>query len=139
MTTVEKVMLLKGVDLFAQVAADELAAIARIAKEIRLDAGEAVMREGEHGDALFFVVAGTARVYRAGAPERTVAEIGERGVIGELALLDPGPRAASVEAVGELVLLRIDRDAFVENMAAYPEVPVAVIAMLARRVRDAIA
>ena len=135
MTTVEKVMLLKGVDLFAQVAADELAAIARIAKELRLEAGDAVMHEGEHGDALFFVVSGTARVHREG---RTVAEVGERGVIGELALLDPGPRAASVEALTELVLLEIGRDDFVEIMAAHPEVPVAVITMLARRVRDAI-
>ena len=135
MTTVEKVMLLKGVDLFAQVAADELAAIARIAKEIRLDAGEAVMREGEHGDALFFVVSGAARVHRAG---RDVAEVGAHGVIGELALLDPGPRAASVDAIGELVLLQIGRDDFVEIMAAHPEVPVAVITMLARRVRDSL-
>ena len=59
-------------------------------------------------------------------------------MIGELALLDPGPRAASVDAVGELVLLQIGRDDFVEIMAAHPEVPVAVITMLARRVRDSL-
>jgi CRP/FNR family transcriptional regulator, cyclic AMP receptor protein len=135
MTTIEKVLLLKGIDLFAAVAGEALAAIARIAEEVHVAAGDSVMREGDHGDALYFVVVGTARVTKGG---RTVAELGERGVIGELALLDPGPRSASVDAVSALVLLRIGRDEFVEILAARPEVPLGVIKMLARRVREAI-
>ncbi len=135
MTTVEKVLLLKGVDLFAAVPTEELSAIALIAEELRVDAGDIVLREGDHGDALFFVVAGTAKVHKAG---RLVAELGERGVFGELALLDPGPRSASVDALTDLTLLRIGRDDFVEILAARPQVPLGVIKMLARRVREAI-
>jgi CRP-like cAMP-binding protein len=136
MTTVEKVLLLKGVDLFAAVPADELSAIALIAEEVRVDAGDTVLREGDHGDSLYFVVTGTAKVHKAG---RLVAELGERGVFGELALLDPGPRSASVDALTDLALLRIGRDDFVEILAARPQVPLGVIKMLARRVREAIA
>ncbi|HVV82247.1 MAG TPA: cyclic nucleotide-binding domain-containing protein [Kofleriaceae bacterium] len=135
MTTIDKVLLLKGVDLFSAVAADELAGIARIAEEVHLDAGEWLMREGEHGDALYFVVAGTMRVSRA---DRVIAEIGEREVVGELALLDPGPRTAGVEAVTDTTLLRVGRDDFVEILATRPEVPLGVIKMLARRVRTSL-
>ncbi len=136
MTIVERVLLLKGVELFAAVPSEELAAIARIASEIRIDAGGVVLRENDPGDSLYFVVEGKATVHKDG---RTIAELGERGVFGELALLDPGPRSATVEATTDLVLLEIKRDDFVEILAARPEVPLGVIRMLARRVREAIA
>ena len=136
MTTVEKVLLLKGVDLFAAVPSDELAAIARIAEEIRVDAGDTVIREGDLGDALYFVVEGRASVKKG---DRQLAELGERGVFGELALLDPGPRSATVDAATDLTLLKISRDEFVEILAARPEVPLGVIKMLARRMREWIA
>jgi len=135
MTTVEKVLILKGIDLFAAVPGEELVAIALIAEEVRAAAGDTVLEEGDHGDALYFVVDGKARVHKG---ERTVAELGARAVFGELALLDPGPRSASVEALTDLTLLRIGRDDFVEILVARPEVPLAVIRMLARRVRKAI-
>jgi CRP-like cAMP-binding protein len=135
MTTVEKVLLLKGIDLFAAVPGDELAAVALITEEVHIEAGGLVLREGDHGDTLFFIVEGRARVRKG---DREIAELGPRAVFGELALLDPGPRSATVEALAELTLLRIGRDDFVEILAARPEVPLAVIRMLARRVREAI-
>ncbi len=136
MTVVERVLLLKGVELFEAVPSDELAAIARIATEVRIEAGRPVLREGEPGDSLYFVVEGRAAVHKDG---RAIAELGERGVFGELALLDPGPRSASVDATTDLVLLEIKRDDFVEILATHPEVPLGVIKMLARRAREAIA
>jgi CRP-like cAMP-binding protein len=135
-TTVEKVLLLKGIDLFAAVPSEELAAIARIAEVMRVDAGEVVIREGELGDALYFVVDGSAAVTKG---DRRLAELTSRGVFGELALLDPGPRSATVAATSDLTLLKIGRDDFVEILAARPEVPLGVIKMLARRVRESIA
>lgn len=135
MTTVEKVLLLKGIDLFAAVPGDELAAVALITEEVHIEAGALVLREGDHGDALFFIVEGRARVRKG---DREIAELGPRAVFGELALLDPGPRSATVEALADLTLLRVGRDDFVEILAARPEVPLAVIRMLARRVREAI-
>jgi CRP/FNR family transcriptional regulator, cyclic AMP receptor protein len=135
-TTVEKVLLLKGIDLFAAVPSEELAAIARIAEVVHVGADEVVIREGELGDALYFVVDGSAAVTKG---DRRLAELTSRGVFGELALLDPGPRSATVAATSELTLLKIGRDDFVEILAARPEVPLGVIKMLARRVRESIA
>jgi CRP-like cAMP-binding protein len=135
-TTVEKVLLLKGIDLFSAVPSEELAAIARIAEVVHVGADEVVIREGEQGDALYFVVDGSAAVTKG---DRRLAELKSRGVFGELALLDPGPRSATVAATSELTLLKIGRDDFVEILAARPEVPLGVIKMLARRVRESIA
>jgi CRP-like cAMP-binding protein len=135
MLTIEKVMLLRGMELFAAVDGEALAAIAKVTSEAQVAAGEALVSEGDHGDALFVVVSGRARLMRG---ERVLGEVGERAVIGEVALLDPGPRTASVTALTDLEVLRVGRDDFVEILAAYPEVATAVIRMLARRMRQAL-
>jgi CRP-like cAMP-binding protein len=134
-TTAEKVLFLKGIDLFSTLAGEDLAEIALIAEEIERDAGETIVAEGDPGDALYFVLDGRVRVHKAG---RTVAELGAREVFGEMAILDPGPRSASVTALTDVTLLTIGRDDFDDIMRDRPEVPIGVIKVLVRRLRDAI-
>ncbi|MCP4408525.1 MAG: cyclic nucleotide-binding domain-containing protein, partial [Gammaproteobacteria bacterium] len=55
--------------------------------------------------------------------------------VGELAVLDPEPRVASVTAIEETQLFRIDRDAFSELIADRPEIAQGVIQALCQRVR----
>jgi CRP/FNR family transcriptional regulator, cyclic AMP receptor protein len=133
--TAEKVLFLKGVPLFAAISGEDLAEIALIAEEVRADGGDVLMREGEYGDAMYLVADGRVRV-RAG--EREVATLGAREIFGEMALLDPGPRSATVEAVDDVTLLRIGRDDLADLMAERPEVPAGLIKVLARRLREAI-
>jgi CRP-like cAMP-binding protein len=135
-TVVERVLFLKGIELFSTLAGEDLAAIAGIAEEIEKDPGEAVVVEGEPGDALFFVVSGRVVVERGGKP---VAELGEREVFGEMALLDPGPRSATVRAASEVVLLSIAREDFDDIMRDRPEVPIGVMKVLVRRLREVLA
>jgi len=66
-----------------------------------------------------------------------VAELGEREVFGEMALLDPAPRSATVQAATNTVLLRIRREDFQDLLAEELEVARAVIRVLARRLRAA--
>jgi len=129
MTTVEKVLLLKGIELFAEVPSDELAAIALIAEEVRAEAGETILREGDHGDALYFIVEGRARVAKG---ERTLAELGERAVFGELALLDPGPRSASVEADQELVCYVVTEELLERLRQEHPAIAIKLMSNLGR-------
>jgi len=133
-TTVEKVLFLKGIDLFSAVSGEDLAQIALIAEEEEREGGEVVIREGEMGDALYLVVEGKVRVRKG---EREVAELGEREVFGEMALLDPAPRSATVEAVGDSTLLRIRREDFADVMAERPDIARGVIQVLTRRLRAA--
>jgi CRP-like cAMP-binding protein len=135
LTAVEKVLFLKGIDLFSALAGEDLAAIALIADEVKKDQGEIVVVEGEPGDALFFVLEGKVAVKKNG---RLLAELGEREVFGEMALLDPGPRSATVEALSDVTLLSIGRDDFDDIMRERPEVPIGVMKVLTRRLRAAI-
>ncbi len=132
-TTVEKALFLKGVPLFADLPGEELAEVALIADEVRAEAGEDLVREGEPGYALFLVLEGELRVLRGG---REVSRLGPREPFGEMALLEPGPRSATVRAVTEVRLLRIQREDFTEMLAERREVALGVIRVLVRRLRD---
>jgi CRP-like cAMP-binding protein len=134
-STVEKVLFLKGIDLFSAIPGEDLAQIALITEELQKDIGEEIIKEGEVGDSLFLVVDGRVKVHKG---DKEVAELGEREVFGEMALLDPAPRSASVHAVSDVTLLRIDREDFAEIMAEKHEIAQGVIKVLVRRLRGAI-
>ncbi|HEX9602277.1 MAG TPA: cyclic nucleotide-binding domain-containing protein [Myxococcales bacterium] len=131
-TTVEKVLFLKSIDLFRGLAGEELATIAEIAEEQPFAAGEPVLAEGEPGDALYLVVEGALRVHRGG---KQLAQLGVRDVFGEMAMLDPQPRSASVTVVKDAVLLKIGRDDFRDVLQERPEICMGVIQVLSRRLR----
>ena len=131
-TTVEKVLFLKSVDLFRDLPGEELATIADIAEEQPCAAGEAVFAEGEPGDALYLVVEGAVRVHRGA---RHLAQLGVREVFGEMAVLDSRPRSASVTVLKDAVLLKIARDDFRDVLQERPEIGMGIIQVLSRRLR----
>lgn len=133
-TTAEKVLFLKGIELFAAVPSEDLVGLAAITTEVTVDEEEQVFREGDRGDALYLVVEGTVRVSRGG---RTLATMGEREVFGEMALLDPAPRSATATAATSVTLLRVAQDDFADLLRERPEVAAGVLRVLTRRLRTA--
>jgi hypothetical protein len=133
-TTAEKVLFLKGIELFAAVPSEDLVEVARITSELTVDDDEVVFHEGDRGDALYFVVEGRVRVEQGG---RQLAVLGERDVFGEMALLDPAPRSATAVAIEPLVLLRVGQDDFGDVLRERPEVAAGVLRVLTRRLRAA--
>ena len=77
----------------------------------RLPVGAFVIREGEPGNAFFFVATGQLRVFATdGLGRQTeLARLGENAVFGEMALLSAQPRSASVECVTEVDVLEVGR------------------------------
>jgi CRP/FNR family cyclic AMP-dependent transcriptional regulator len=134
LSTVEKVLFLKSVDLFSQIPGEDLAQVALISTEETRDAGDEIFAEGEAGDALYLVLDGKVRVHRQ---ERVLAELGERECFGEMAILDAAPRSASVTALEDCVLLKISREDFQEIMSEKPEIALGIIQVLSRRLRNA--
>ncbi len=132
-TTVEKVLFLKSIDLFRALPSEELAQIAEIAEEQPFGAGDPVFTEGELGDALYLVVEGTVRVHRG---TKELAELSAREVFGEMAVLDSEPRSASVTVVDDAVLLKIGRDDFRDILGERPEIAMGVMKVLTRRLRE---
>jgi len=131
-STVEKVLFLKSIELFSQIPGEDLSQIALITDEVQYDEGETIFSEGDPGDALFFVIEGHVKVHRDGVELATTRE---RHVFGEMAVLDGELRSASILALSDLVLLRIHRDDFREILREKPEIAQGIIMVLSRRVR----
>ncbi len=135
LSTVEKVLFLKSIDLFSQIPGEDLAQVALIATEEAREQGEEIFAEGEAGDALYLVLDGKVRVHRG---DRQIAELGERECFGEMAILDASPRSATVTAVTDTNLLKISREDFQEIMSEKPEIALGIIKVLSHRLRGAI-
>jgi HEAT repeat protein len=132
MLLIEKVMLLKGVQMFEQTSEEILTEVARLLEEVQVGAGEEIFRKGDIGDSMYIVVEGQVRVYDA---DRTVNVLGEKEIFGELALLDPEPRSASVAATRPSRLFRLDRETFSQLMAGNIEIVRGVLHVLCERLR----
>ena len=133
MLLVEKVLMLKTVPMFAQTSDELLAEVAQALEIVDLPAGTLVFATGDVGESMFIVVRGRVRVFSGSETLRT---LGEREIFGELALLDPSPRSASVETVEDTRLFRLDEETFSQLMAGSLEIVRGVLHVLCERLRQ---
>ncbi len=131
-STVEKVLFLKSIDLFSQIPGEDLARVAQIAEEIEFEAKETVITEGELGDSMYLIVAGRVQVAKGA---RVVVELGERESVGEMAILDSEPRSATVRTLTPVRALKIEREDFYELLNEKLEIAQGIIKVLTRRLR----
>jgi ATP/ADP translocase/HEAT repeat protein len=135
MLTLERVIILKSVDMFVGTSEQVLADIAAILEEVDVKRGELIFKKGDLGDSLYIIVDGKVRVFDGAT---TIGTLGERDIFGELALLDPEPRSASTAALEDTQLFRLDREAFTELMAGNIEIVRGVLHVLCERLRQEI-
>lgn len=133
LTTIEKVIFLKDVDLFAETPDELLAEIAGLLTEVERPAGVSVFDKGDAGDSLYIIVSGEVRIHDG---DYTLNTLGESEVFGEMALLDPEPRMAAATAEMDTLLLRLEQAPFYELMDTRSEVARGVIRVLSRRLRQ---
>lgn len=91
---------LKRVPLFAELGKRELGQVARLFKPRRFADGETVIQEGSGGAVFYVIETGQATVFIHGKQHRI---LGPDDFFGEIALIDQGPRTATIVARGELV------------------------------------
>ncbi len=134
--TVEKVLFLKSVPLFASLEGEQVAGLAEIAEEMDVEANQVIFQAGERGDELYVIVSGRLKVYR-GKPgsEAVLAELGSRECFGEMALLDSEARSASVATLEPCRLLKIRAADFRELLFERPQISMEILKILARRLR----
>jgi CRP-like cAMP-binding protein len=126
----EKLELLRGVPLFADLDQRSLEAIGVLARESAVPAGHMLMLEGEPGDSFYVIADGTVRVERSGA---TVRSMTAGGFLGEIALLEGARRTATATCVTDCRLLVIEQQAFDRLMQAFPHLDRRIRAASARR------
>lgn len=130
-STVER---LRAVPLFARCTTRDLRTIARHVELVEAAAGTEVVREGETGDVFFVVLEGNASVSRAG---RKAGELGPGAHFGELGLLDPAPRSATVRATTPLVLGALGHRMFKVLLREMPGLSASLLGSMAAELREA--
>jgi CRP/FNR family cyclic AMP-dependent transcriptional regulator len=97
-----------------------------------LDDGEILFREGDAGDVMFAVVDGEIELTKDG----TVVEVvGEGGILGELALLDPAPRSATARVRTSARVVPVDQKQFTFLVQEHPTFALQVMRIMADRLR----
>jgi CRP/FNR family cyclic AMP-dependent transcriptional regulator len=127
--TIERVAVLQRVALLGAVPGNRLVAVARLLEEVRVGSGVTIIERGAVEDWLFVVADGRVRVH---VDTRTLVESGPGVVVGELAVLAPAPRSASVTTMEPTLLLRLRRGPFEELLDDHPEIARAVVSTLAK-------
>ena len=125
--SIEKVLVLKSVPLLSSVPENQLVDLATIAESLEYEAGEVIINQGDLGTSMYIVVDGRVRIFDG---DLVLGEHGERTVFGELAALDPEPRAASVQALKDCSLLRIDGESLYDLMSGNKELTKGIVHVL---------
>lgn len=108
--------LVAKVPFFNRLQASEIAEIAALLKVHRAVRGEVLMREGDLGESMYFVVSGQVEARRAG----TAFVLGAGDFFGEIALLERCPRTATVKALTRCQLLVLDARDFHKLAISHP-------------------
>jgi CRP-like cAMP-binding protein len=124
---------LANIRLFNSCSQRELAKIARATDEVHVPVGKVLMEQGQSGREAFIIVSGTASVVIGGTQ---VAELSAGHHVGELALLDGGPRTATVTATTDMDVLVISQRAFFALLDEVPGLARKILTSLACMVRD---
>lgn len=119
--------------IFAACTRRELQTISRLAAELDIPAGKVLTEEGKPGHEFMIVLAGTAEATRNG---EVVATFGEGDHFGEIALLDPGVRTATITSSTPMTLAVIGPTEFSTALEEVPTLSHAVMRGLARRLRE---
>jgi signal transduction histidine kinase len=133
----DDVELVHHVPLFADLTADETAALIASGQHIRARPGDTVIEEGAPGDSLYVILDGELEVSKRDGDRQVVLATRKAGeFFGEMSLLEQAPRTATVRAVRESKLLSIGADAFRRLLEGKPSTATTVLRTVAGRLRS---
>ena len=127
--------LLRTMDIFEALPAEELAKIAPLLRERRLAEGEVLCREGDPGDALFIVTGGRIRLstFDPGGKEKVLAHFTDGQFFGEMALLTGAPRSATASADTDSQVLVLAKQDFDPLLATHARIMREMLKVVSQR------
>src|SRR4051812_36404042 len=127
--------LLRTMDIFEALAADELETIAQLLRERRLAEAEVLCRQGDPGDALFIVTGGRIRLSTTdpSGNEKILTYFTDGQFFGEMSLLTGAPRSATATAETDSQLLVLDKDAFDALLASRAQIMREMLKVVSQR------
>jgi CRP/FNR family cyclic AMP-dependent transcriptional regulator len=129
MTTTD---VLRGVPLFNGMTERVIEAIAALTTEQTFADGDTLVRQGDAGETFIVLLDGSARVERDRQP---IAELGRGDFLGEISLVDGGPRTATVTANGPVRALVVRRADFRRLFDEFGAFRYDIVTALTRRIR----
>ncbi len=130
---------LQYVPIFAELADETLDMIAKLGKTKLYEKEDSILMENESGSALFVIVTGKVKVFRVSDDGREVilSILSETDFFGEMAILDGLNRSANVTALEKVEIFIIQRKDFLDLLYSHPEVCIALLQELTKRLRSA--
>lgn len=128
---VDKVFSLKAVPIFESLPEASLLDVARIMEYEEFQKGEEFIRKGDIAEDMYIIKKGKVAVVDG---DVILANLGENEIVGELAVLAPIRRTASVKALTDVILYRIEREFFLDLLYEKPEMMGDLIEILIGRI-----
>jgi len=124
--------LLRSVPLFTGMTDAAIESIGDLAHEVTFEPDDELVRQGDEGDSFLIIIEGRARVVQNG---ETLRELGPGDYLGEIALIDGGPRSATVTATELVRALVVERSDFRRLIDDFSAVRFHVLTALTQRIR----
>ena len=134
----EKILLLKEIDIFSGLSAEELAAIATVTKELGYPGDKNVIRQGEMGETVFLIIDGKVAVIREQEDGSSIVldQMESGAAFGEMALIDDAPRSATIKTLTPCRFLILHKQEFKETAMEFPRIALGICSVLSQRIRD---
>lgn len=136
---VAELQLLGGVPLLAALSATDREVLANALTRRHYRRGDVIFQREDPGQSLFIIEHGTVCAYVPGAQgtDLTLAVFTDGDFFGDMSLLDGMPRSASVAATTDTTTLILERSDFINLLRSRPDAAMAVLATVAKRLRNA--
>jgi len=131
----ERTEVVRHASLFAGLADDDIAYIAKLAKVVKFSPGDILIDQGDQEAGAYVIVNGLVKIYKV-TPDGdmvNLALLGEGEIVGEMSLFNQVVRSATVEAVQETVVLDIDGRSFRELIENKPKIAVGILNVVIQR------
>jgi len=137
LSLMDRILFFKRVPLFTDLPPVDLKQVASIASEEFFHDGEEIAHEGDMGDVMFIIVSGEVKVCsQQNGHEIEIARRTKGDYVGEMSIIGREPRMASLVAMGDVRTLCIDRSSFEGLIRERPDVSLALIQELSRRLKQ---
>ena len=133
LTSVERLLFVRGVPIFKELRDDFLVRLASVMDELSFPKDYTIFTEGQEGRSLYIVVSGEVRVHIG---NRDLARLQQGACFGEMSLFDAEPRSASVTTTEPCECLVLTQQQLYDAIDETPGIAINIIRLLSRRTRE---
>ena len=129
----DKLVILKSVNIFSAIPEEALVEAVALLEEVKVKSGQTIMEKGDHGSSMFIIADGKMLVHDG---ELTLNYLYRYDIFGEMAALDPQVRSASITAIENTTLYKLDQKDLLYLVETHSAVTRGIFHILSQRLRN---